>query len=64
MSQNLIDLNQLREQYALEMKSIEHPDERAARLRRDEADATHQRWQRSALFAVGIGVALVVGGWM
>ncbi len=62
MSQNPLDLNQLSQQYAVEIKSVELPEERAARLRREEADASHQRWRTTIFFYVGLVAAVIVGG--
>src|SRR5688572_26408263 len=62
MSQNRLDLNQLRELYTLEIKSVELPEELAARLRKEEADAKHHRWRTSVFFYVGLIAAVVVGG--
>lgn len=62
MSQNPLDLNQLSQQYAVEIKSVELPEERAARLRREEADASHQRWRTTIFFYVGLVAAEIVGG--
>ncbi len=62
MSQNRIDLSQLREQYKLEITSIELPEEIAARLRKEEADANAQRQRTSVFFYVGLASAVIVGG--
>ena len=62
MSQNPLDLNQLSQRYAVEIKSVELPEERAARLRQEEADAYHQRLRTSIFFYVGLATAVIVGG--
>lgn len=62
MSQNKIDLDQAAEHYTLELKSVEHPEERQSRIRKEEADAQHERWKATIFYAVGIVVTLVVGG--
>jgi hypothetical protein len=63
MSQHPIDLNQLGEQYSVEIKTTEGIEERASRLRREEAEAYHQRMRTSVFFYVGLLAAVVVGGY-
>jgi hypothetical protein len=62
MPRQLLDLNQIPSNLDVDIKTAESPEERDSRLRREEADAAHERWRTSILFGVGIGVALVVGG--
>ncbi len=62
MSQNPIDLNQLGQQYSVEIKSVELPEERASRLQREEAEAYHQRLRTSVFFYTGLTAAVIVGG--
>jgi uncharacterized membrane protein YkvI len=62
MLQPPIDLEKIPPQYSVEIKSVELVEERTSRLKREEADATHQRWRASILFYVGITVGVVVGG--
>ncbi len=57
-----IDLNQIPEGYKVEIASTETSEERASRLRREEAEAAHQRWKSTGLFVVGLVCALTVGG--
>jgi hypothetical protein len=45
----------------LEVKAPESEVERAARLRRQDADATFERWARGGVYAVLALVALVCG---
>ena len=61
MSESPIDLNKLGQAYAVEIKSIEHDEERTSRLRREEVDAYHHRVRSSALFGVSL-LVVVLGG--
>jgi hypothetical protein len=56
-----VDLNQiLRDpRYAIELKTLELPDERAARLQRAEDDARHRRKVFWAAFAVVVSAAAI-----
>ena len=62
MSQNLIDLNQVGQHLSVEIKSVELPEERASRPKREESDAYHQRLRTSVFFYVGLSAAVLVGG--
>jgi hypothetical protein len=50
--QKLVNFSHIFEAESLEIKTREHADERVSRLRRDEADAEHQRKKDFVLFVI------------
>src|SRR5688500_14965522 len=62
MAQNPIDLNQLPPNLTDETKTVDLLEERTSRLRREEAEASHQRWRTSIFFYTGLTAAVIVGG--
>lgn len=57
-----LDLNQLVKKGTVELGSEEHPEERAARLRREERRDKADHFKGLALFALAVLGILVVGG--
>lgn len=46
----------------VELKPSESPEERASRLRREEAEANMKLWKEKCLFVIGLSAALIVAG--
>jgi len=66
MNDDKIDLNDLANRHQLSIVPREDPDEKASRLRIEEANAAHERrkdWLRSISVLVVIGVTLCLCVW-
>jgi hypothetical protein len=55
------DLEQLAKSFDVRVNPPEKDDERAARLRSEEADAKHTRWKGTVGFFVALGGVVAIG---